>query len=146
MKIGERIQHIRLLCGHKQGQFADHLGVSHPHISKVERGITNPSKQFLKAVCAIFNVNEDWLMSGIGEPLNDSKQVKKSNRKKIDTVEVKVWMLRNGITQTRIAADLHCSFTLVHMTLYGHKRSKRILGWFKKHGCPEELLPGGAKN
>jgi len=58
----------------------------------------------------------------------------------VKTLEVKIWMLRKGIRQAEVAAELGVSRPLVSMTIQGTARNRRVLDWLKDHGCPEEYL------
>lgn len=58
----------------------------------------------------------------------------------IDTIEVKVWMLRNGYKVMDIARDLHVHHSAVVHTLAGRARVPRVVRWLLEHGCPAELL------
>ena len=59
---------------------------------------------------------------------------------KRDTVEIKVWLLRKGLTQADVARDLGVSLSLVSHYLAGRRHSRRIRGYFLSLGCPGELL------
>ena len=58
----------------------------------------------------------------------------------INTVEVKVWMLRNGYKIMDIARELHVHHSAVVHTLAGRVKGARVRKWLRKHGCPPELL------
>ncbi len=62
------------------------------------------------------------------------------------TVEVKVWLLRNGFRQAQIATDLGVSKPLVWMTIHGMAKNRRVLEWLEAHGCPDEYLTSPDKN
>lgn len=63
--IGERIKFIRREFLLIQVQFAQRLGVTNAHISKIENGITSPSVALIKLICQSFKVSEHWLKEGI---------------------------------------------------------------------------------
>ncbi len=64
--IGERIRNLRRTeCHMTQLQFAERLGVTNAHISKIEKGLTIPSEALIKLICKSFNVSEYWLKDGI---------------------------------------------------------------------------------
>lgn len=63
--IGERIKFIRREFLLTQVQFAQRLGVTNAHISKIEKGITSPSVALIKLICQSFKVSEHWLKEGI---------------------------------------------------------------------------------
>lgn len=63
-EIGKRIEKSRKDHHYTQKEFAEHLGVTNAHISKLEKGITNPSDALIKLICRVFDVNEEWLRYG----------------------------------------------------------------------------------
>lgn len=70
--IGERIRIVRKMNNLNQKQFAQILGVSQTHISKIEANKDSPSQKLLKSICIEFNINQDWLELEIGN-INQSE-------------------------------------------------------------------------
>ncbi len=66
ISINNRIKELRKRLDKTQEAFADDLGISRPNVSNLESGNVKPTKQIIKAICAIYEVNEDWLISGNG--------------------------------------------------------------------------------
>lgn len=66
--IGFRMKKIRDNANINQEAMGNKLLISKSSISKIEKGINNPSDQTIKLVCSEFNVNEEWLRHGIGDP------------------------------------------------------------------------------
>lgn len=64
MSIGERIKEIRKRNGFTQEEFGKIFGLSHSHISNVEKGRENPSKTLLLFISSKFNLDYDWLVYG----------------------------------------------------------------------------------
>lgn len=64
--VGERIKEIRKKFKFTQAEFAKELGISQNHISSIENGKENPSPLLLKFIGFKFDVNEDWIATGIG--------------------------------------------------------------------------------
>lgn len=60
-ELSERIKKIRKDHAYTQIEFAEQLGVTNAHISKLEKGITVPSDALIKLICKVFEVNEEWL-------------------------------------------------------------------------------------
>lgn len=71
MTLGERIKFIRKKHKISQIEFANVLGVSQTHISKIETGKDNPSSKLLYCISDLFNVNVEWIKSGTGEMCTD---------------------------------------------------------------------------
>lgn len=67
MTLGERIKTVRKNSALNQSEFADMLGISQTHISKIENGVENPSTTLLLLISFRLNVNINWLKEGIGD-------------------------------------------------------------------------------
>lgn len=63
-----RLKQIRKELGLTQQEFADKLKITRSNIAGYETGSRNPSEAVIALICSIFNVNEDWLRSGNGDP------------------------------------------------------------------------------
>ena len=69
--MNERIRYLRKeLLGLTLEKFGERLGVTKVTISRLENGINAVTDQMFKSICREFNVNEDWLRDGIGEPFD----------------------------------------------------------------------------
>ena len=66
--MNERISYIIKSLGIKKVEFATALNLSGAMISKLCSGDGAPSDRTIADICRIFNVNEAWLRTGIGEP------------------------------------------------------------------------------
>lgn len=62
--LGKRIREIRLEAGFNQTKFAETLGVTHAHISKIESGKETPSDTLLMLIGCKYGVNYTWLKWG----------------------------------------------------------------------------------
>lgn len=67
LEIGKRIQELRAYMYMSQVEFANRLGVTNSHISKIEKGKTVPSEALIKLICKEFGIIEKWLKNGEGE-------------------------------------------------------------------------------
>ena len=65
--IGERLQVIRKSKNLTQTEFGKIFGVTHAHISSIERGKENPSEMFILFIIEKFKIDEKWFRSGEGE-------------------------------------------------------------------------------
>lgn len=61
--IGEKIKDIRKSNKLTQQQFADSLGISRPHLSKIESNKENASDSVIKLISKLYDVNYEWLTS-----------------------------------------------------------------------------------
>lgn len=64
----ERIKQLRNSLGLTQQKFADRLGLKRQTIAAYEIGNIEPSDSTLLLICREFNVSENWLRTGIGNP------------------------------------------------------------------------------
>jgi len=65
-EIHERIRKIRKSSYLTQAQFAERLGVTRGHISKIETGPAVPSASLIEQICKEFWVSITWLRDGKG--------------------------------------------------------------------------------
>lgn len=63
-----RIKELRKHLCMSQVEFAKNLGVTNAHISKIEKGGTVPSEALIKLISKEYQVNENWLKTGV-EPI-----------------------------------------------------------------------------
>ena len=66
--IGTRIKEIRKCAGLTLEKFGAKIGITAASLSTIENGKSNPSGQTVLMICREFNINEDWLRDGTGEP------------------------------------------------------------------------------
>lgn len=64
MSVSERIKEIRKTNGFTQEEFGKMFGLSHSHISNVEKGRENPSKTLLLFISSKFGLDYEWLAYG----------------------------------------------------------------------------------
>lgn len=64
--VSDRIKFVRKHFHLNQTEFAGIIGMSQTHISKIESGKDNASDKVLLTICSEFNINFDWIKSGIG--------------------------------------------------------------------------------
>lgn len=64
----ERISYIIKESGTSKADFSKTLGISAAYVSQMCSGVRSPSDRTIADICRIFNVNEVWLRTGIGEP------------------------------------------------------------------------------
>jgi hypothetical protein len=61
------------------------------------------------------------------------------------TVELKVWLVRNGVRVRDIARSVRFTESHVSSYIYGRATSPRICEWLARNGCPVEILDGLAR-
>ena len=73
MNIGERVKFIRTDETHMRkaltlDQFGERIGLKKSALSLLENGKSNITDQTVKSICREFNVSEEWLRYGRGDP------------------------------------------------------------------------------
>lgn len=69
MTIGERLRDYRKNYAKLTlEEFGKRIGFGKSAVSEVENGNNAMSKQMKTAICKEFNISEEWLMDGIGDP------------------------------------------------------------------------------
>ncbi len=63
----KRIKKIRKTFDLTQQEFAERIGVKRNTVATYEMGKSKPSDSALSLICREFNVNEEWLRTGIGQ-------------------------------------------------------------------------------
>lgn len=63
----DRLKKLRKALDLTQTEFAERIGTVQNTITGYESGRRNPSGPVISAICKEFNVNREWLVSGVGE-------------------------------------------------------------------------------
>ena len=66
--INKQIAALIHAKGMNKSQFAESINVSPQFISAVCAGTKQPSDRTIADICRVYNVNEDWLRDGTGDP------------------------------------------------------------------------------
>lgn len=64
----KRIKEIRRKLGITQADFGKGISVSQNYVWMIEKGDRIPSDRTIADICRVYNVNENWLRTGEGEP------------------------------------------------------------------------------
>lgn len=67
MGIGNRIKQVRQELKMTQQEFADRISTTQNTIARYETEIRTPSNSTINLISRVFNINEKWLQSNIGE-------------------------------------------------------------------------------
>lgn len=65
-ELKDRLKKIRRDLDLTQTEFAQKIGTVQNTITGYESGRRTPSRPVITSICRVFNVNEDWLLNGIG--------------------------------------------------------------------------------
>lgn len=72
MEIHERLKYLRKnILKVTQDELGDALGLSKSNISNIELGRISLTDRNVQVICMTYNVNENWLRTGEGEPFNE---------------------------------------------------------------------------
>ena len=67
--MNENLQYIvDNLCNGNRSSFAREINITPAYAHQLCTGVRAPSDRTIADICRIFNVNEAWLRTGIGEP------------------------------------------------------------------------------
>jgi transcriptional regulator with XRE-family HTH domain len=69
-KIGFRLKLVRKTLGVTQLQFASVAGIPRSTYTKYELGRNIPKVVYLNCICDRYNINQDWLIGGMGSMFN----------------------------------------------------------------------------
>lgn len=74
--MNNRIRELRKSLGLSQKQLAEKIGLKQNAVSYMEKQNATVTEQNIRAICAQFSVNEDWLRTGSGKMFieNEKKQ------------------------------------------------------------------------
>ena len=70
--INERVRQIRNTLNLTQKDFGGKLTLAQTYLSQIEKGNRVVTDKIFKIICHEFNVNDEWLRTGIGEMFNAS--------------------------------------------------------------------------
>lgn len=73
--IGKRILQVRKNLKLTQSEFAAQFGLSHSHISNIENERLMPTETLLLFIVEKYNINYEWLKSGIGYMYGESYNI-----------------------------------------------------------------------
>lgn len=86
----DRIKKIRKELDLTQQKFADRIGVKQNTVAQYEMGRNVPIDSVISLICREFDVNEEWLRTGIGEmfiPLDRRSSIAKLTKQLLDEEE-----------------------------------------------------------
>lgn len=65
--MNERVKELRKALGLTLEKFGENIGMKKNSISQIESGKNAVTPQFIKSICLVYNVNEEWLRTGTGD-------------------------------------------------------------------------------
>lgn len=73
MTIGERIKVLRKEKNLSMEDFGSVIGMGKSAVSRIENGVNGTTDQTIRSICREFSVNEQWLRTGEGEMLEQTR-------------------------------------------------------------------------
>ena len=74
-KTLKRLKQARKDLGLTQSEFAEKLGMTTTAYNLIENGKRELAERHIKAICAIFNIDEGWLIAGLGQEFVNEKKI-----------------------------------------------------------------------
>lgn len=74
--LGERLKDARKSKGLSQEALASSVGVSRGVIQNLEYNRAEPQPIVIKAICNTLNINENWLLTGEGDMVDNSDAIR----------------------------------------------------------------------
>ncbi len=66
----DRVKLLRKDLKLTQKDFGDSIGISRSNVCNIESGTINLTDRNIKEICSSYNVNENWLRTGLGDMYN----------------------------------------------------------------------------
>ena len=106
--ISCRFRMLREVLGISQGEFARAIEKTASFIGLIESGKTNISHETVSAVCGIFHVNPQWLLTGEGNMFEPGYEIDPPDRDGVPS-RIKALRKEHGLSQAGLAKEIGCS-------------------------------------
>lgn len=93
--VGDRLKKLRKLHNFTQKQIADYLGFKQTHIAKLEKNDRTLKYSSLIRLCELYNCEEEYILSGIGNYSKDEFKFRASNNLDLNTLADMNRIIRN---------------------------------------------------
>ena len=99
--MNERLLMLRKDLNLTQSEFAEKIQISRSHLSGLENGTRNFTERVISDICREFDVNRNWLETGIGDMYIDilSKIEEFNNADKDIQEMVRLYMQLDNVTK-----------------------------------------------
>jgi len=110
----DRVREARATLGLTQREIAAKLGVSPSRISEIEKYRQAPSKETVKRLADIYNIDAHWIFTGEGKMLYDQRALvdKKRLEKAIQAALMLTSKYKLDITEKDIAELVHALYNI----------------------------------
>ena len=69
--VAERLKYLREeVLEISLAQLGEKIGITKGAVHQIEKGMVNLSEKNCSAICSAFCVNKNWLLNGVGDPLD----------------------------------------------------------------------------
>ncbi|MDR1579483.1 MAG: LexA family transcriptional regulator [Synergistaceae bacterium] len=88
-QAGQRIKRYRTSNNLTQQQLADTVGTSRGYLAEIERGVKEPSFNFLRKLLEATGLSSEWVLRGDGQMFRETRKkepVKKGDRREIEAL------------------------------------------------------------
>lgn len=118
--IGIRIKLLRKELELTQKDFANRILVTPSYLSRVENGTEILSDKVIKLIAYEFGVNEEWILSGIGEMLTETyENDRETSSKDATKMMLKIMQLLDTDSNTTYASSVFAISNAVEIIKYG---------------------------
>jgi transcriptional regulator with XRE-family HTH domain len=87
MSLGTKIKDVRKKRGLSQGELAEKIGISTPHMNRLEKEKYQPSIQVVSKLAGVLEVSVDYLLSDEDGPIQEVKIQNKPLAEKIKLID-----------------------------------------------------------
>lgn len=99
-----RIKQIRNAQNLTQQAFAKSLGIAQGFLSELEKGKYEPTQTILMAICYLYQINIDWLLTGEGQMYRHSDTDTGTDTLKIDIKDIPLYNIKEWLDEFWAAA------------------------------------------
>jgi transcriptional regulator with XRE-family HTH domain len=141
--IGNRIRKLResILTGKKisQKEFAKTIGIDQTSLSRIEKGVNNPSPQTILLIELIYGVGKEWLQTGEGDIFKNGPNSEKilKFRRKDDVIKDERYRIASEILKDIFVAEDEGVIGAIYSNLLQFKRIPS-----KKEAPKKKATPG----
>lgn len=75
MEINNRLKIIRKELNLTQAEFGEKIGLTQSYVANLENSKRELSIKLIKSICSIFNIQENWLITGTGDMFTPKKNL-----------------------------------------------------------------------
>ena len=116
----DRFKTIRQHFGLSQSQFAKSIDKTCGFVSGVERGKNGLSQDAVRKICAMYGINESWLVSGEGQMFAEGREVLEADKENAGA-RIKLIRKREKLAQEEFGKKV--GYGKMHVFAVEHKKT-----------------------